>query len=117
MKSFKKQAVAAALAFAAVIAGSALAFAQDAGVLYGAHRVYGRHPNQAPPRARAYYNYGARGAYYGYAAPGAYYDYAAPGAYYDYAAPGAYYNYVPPSDVGPAPNALSAFYDCPPKCW
>jgi hypothetical protein len=99
MKSFKKQAVAAALAFAAVVAGSAPAFTQYAGLPYGAHRVYGTHPYQVRPRARAYY------------------DYAAPGGYYGYVAPRAYYDYVPPGDAGPAPNALSAFYDCPPKCW
>jgi hypothetical protein len=98
MKSFKRQAVAAALAFAAVVAGSAPAFAQDASLPYGAHRVYGSHPNQVPSRARAYYDYGAPGAYYGFVAPRGYYDYA------------------PPS-VGPAQNGLSAFYECPPKCW
>jgi hypothetical protein len=104
MKSFKKHAVAAALASAAVIAGSAPAFAQDAGGLYDAHRV----PNQVRPGVPDYY---------GYAAPRDYYDYAAPPDYYDYVAPRDYYDYVPPSDVDPAPNPPSAFYECPPKCW
>jgi hypothetical protein len=126
MKSLKKQAIAAVFAFAAVVTGSAPVFAQDAGVLYGAHRVYGRHPNQVLPRARAYNDYAAPGAYYDYAAPGPYYDYAGPGAYsdyaapgpyYDYAAPGGYYDYVPPSDLGPASNAPTGLYECPPKCW
>lgn len=97
MKSFKKQAVVAALAFAAVAIGSAPAFAQYAGLPYGAHRAYGPHPNQIPPQARGYYDY----------APGAYYDYA-PGAYYDYAAP---------SYGNSAAGLPSQFYQCPPKCW
>jgi hypothetical protein len=97
MKSFKKQAVVAALAFAAVAAASAPALAQYAGLPYGAHRAYGPHPNQITPRARAY----------GYSAPGAFYDYAAPGAYYDYA----------PNYGNPPAGVPSQFYQCPPKCW
>ncbi len=49
MKPFRKHAVAAALAFAAMAVGSAPAFAQ------GAHRVYARQHQQVQPRA--YYNY------------------------------------------------------------
>jgi hypothetical protein len=115
MKSFKKQAVATALAFAAVAAGAAPALAQYAGLPYGAHRVYGTHPNQVPPRARAYNDYGAPGAFYDYAAPGGYYDYAAPG--YGYSAPGAYYDYVAPNYGNAAAGVPSQFYECPPKCW
>lgn len=115
MMSFKKQALAAALAFAAVAAGSAPVLAQYAGLPYGAHRVYGTHPNRLPPRARAYNDYGAPGAFYDYAAPGTYYDYAAPG--YGYSAPGAYYDYVAPNYGNPAAGVPSQFYQCPPKCW
>ena len=120
--SCKKQALAAALAFAAVAAGSPPVFAQYAGLPYGAHRAYGTHPNQVAPRARPSYDYAAPGAFYddaapsyGNAAPGAYYDYAAPG--YGYSAPGAYYDYVVPNYGNPAAGVPSQFYECPPKCW
>jgi hypothetical protein len=89
MKSFKKQAVVAALAFAAVAAASAPALAQYAGLPYGAHRAYGPHPNQIPPQARGYYDY----------------------------APGAYYDYVAPRYGNPTAGVPSQFYECPPKCW
>jgi hypothetical protein len=47
MKPFRKHAVAAALAFAAVAVGSAPAFAQ------GPYHVYARQHHQVQPRARA----------------------------------------------------------------
>jgi hypothetical protein len=74
-KSFGKYAVAAALACAAVAAGTAPAFAQCNCAPRGAYSFYNNYPNQWGPGPQAYYDY------YNSAAPD-YYNYAAPqGAY------------------------------------